>query len=393
MTLLYIHQYFRTPNEPGSTRSYWIAKKFIDSGHSVTIITSSSNQTEGILEKNIDGIRVLCVKNDYSQKLGFLQKIYSFFHFIFKATYLVLKERKNFDKIYATSTPLTVGIPAIIAKKILNKPFIFEVRDLWPEAPIQLGIIKSPILIWVLKKLEYLIYSNAEKIIGLSPGMTQGVIESGITDPVVYTIPNMSKPQEFYPRTKSYKVIKDFSIDKNKLVILYFGSMGLSNGLNQVLKFWHNSDTKQFQLIFIGEGSEKVSLENYSNSNKLNNILFFEAQNMKVISELINCCDLALISFKNLPILDTNSPNKLFDSLSAGKPIIVNSKGWTKDLIIKHNIGFYYDSNDIFSFQDMLTNIIQEKYTLSEKGKNSRNLALNSFDKDKLCEKIVAITN
>lgn len=392
MRLLYIHQYFRTPDEPGGTRSYWVAKKFIDSGHTVTMITLASNQIADITEKKIDGIHVIYLKNNYSQDLDFVQKISSFLSYVFKVNRFIFQNRKNFDKIYATSTPLTVGIPALIAKIILNKPFIFEVRDLWPEAPIQLGVIKNRLLIWALKRFEKLIYVKAEKIVGLSPGMTQGVINSGIPNAKVYMVPNMSKPKEFFPRKKCNDTIKNFKIEVDKIVVLYFGSMGISNGLDQVLKFWHESDTKEFQLIFIGDGSEKINLENYSNSNKLNNVLFFEPQNMHIISELINCCDLSLISFKNLPILDTNSPNKLFDSLSAGKPLIINSKGWTKELLIKHDIGFYYNPNDIFTFQQMLKDIIKSKSRLSEQGENARTLALNSFDRDKLSSKIMNIT-
>lgn len=392
MRLLYIHQYFRTPNEPGGTRSYWVAKKFIDSGHTVTMITSSSNQIADITEKKIDGIHVIYLKNNYSQDLGFVQKISSFLSYVFKVNRFIFQNRKNFDKIYATSTPLTVGIPALIAKIILNKPFIFEVRDLWPEAPIQLGVIKNRLLIWILKRFEKLIYVKADKIVGLSPGMTQGVIDSGIPNSKVYTVPNMSKPKEFFPRKKCNDTINNFKIEVNKIVILYFGSMGISNGLDQVLRFWQESDTKEFQLIFIGDGSEKITLESYSKFNKLNNVLFFEPHNMHIISELINCCDLSLISFKNLPILDTNSPNKLFDSLSAGKPIIINSKGWTKELILKYDIGFYYDPCDISTFQKMLKDIIKSKSRLFEKAENARALALNSFDRDKLCREIVRIT-
>ena len=173
MKVLYIHQYFVTPEEDGTSRSYWFAKKLIENGHKVTMITS----TNEFLHKeacttNIDGINVVYVKNDYNQKFSKFKKIQSFISFSFKAFYAA-KTYKNYDIVYATSTPLTVGFIALLLKKIKKMPFIFEVRDLWPDFPIQIGAITNPILIWILKKLEKSIYINSEHIVALSPGMAE----------------------------------------------------------------------------------------------------------------------------------------------------------------------------------------------------------------------------
>ena len=152
MHILYIHQYFYTPKESAGTRSYWIAKKMIERGHRVTMITSTNNKLHSTPQKlNVDGIDVVYVKNSYSQSFSNIRKIRSFAKFVYKAIKAAVKV-ENVDVVYATSTPLTVGAIALYLKKIKKINYFFEVRDLWPEFPIQIGAIKNKLLINILKK-------------------------------------------------------------------------------------------------------------------------------------------------------------------------------------------------------------------------------------------------
>ena len=145
MKILYIHQYFKTPSEAGGTRSYWLAKKLVDNGFNVTMYTTSGNINEKMVVKIVDGIKVVYIKLPYSQKMNISQRLYSFINFMIKASFFAFKE-KNIDLIFATSTPLTVGFPALVLKKIKKIPFLFEVRYLWPEVPIQMGGLKNKLL-------------------------------------------------------------------------------------------------------------------------------------------------------------------------------------------------------------------------------------------------------
>src|SRR5690606_18044810 len=134
MKILYIHQYFKTPAEPGGTRSYWFAKALVQSGYKVTMLTAAANITKKQERINIEGIDVIYVKVPYSQSMGIMQRLRSFLKFIVVATRVAWREN-GVDLVFATSTPLTVGIPALLLKWFRKKPYIFEVRDLWPEVP------------------------------------------------------------------------------------------------------------------------------------------------------------------------------------------------------------------------------------------------------------------
>ena len=385
--IFYIHQYFKTPAESGGTRSYWIAKKMISSGHEVTMITSKNNLEKDRIDKFINGIRVVYFNVNYNQKMSVFSRGFSFLSFSLKALKECINQRKEVDLIYATSTPLTVGIPALILNVFLKKPYIFEVRDLWPEAPIQMGALKNKLFIHFLNILEKTIYKRAKSIITLSPGMQDGVLSKGIKTNKVHMVPNMSKLDEFYPRPKNKTILKEFKINEHQLNIIYFGSVGKSNGLSKVVEFFGKTK-HDVRLLIAGRGSELQKIKTLILSYDIKKVSLIGDHAMIKISEIVNCCDISLVSFLNLPILDTNSPNKFFDSLSAGKPILLNSKGWTKSLVKKYRCGYFYDYDSFSSFEKTIGEILSNKEKLKTHGKNSRKLAVSKFDKSILTKKI-----
>ena len=392
MKILYIHQYFKTPHESGSTRSFWISKKLIEKGHEVTVITGVTNKNQKLGEFSYNGVKVIYFNTFYNQKMSVFRRGFSFLKFMFQAICYILIRFRKFDLIYSTSTPLSTGIPALFAKWGLNIPYIFEVRDVWPEVPIQMGAINNPILINLIKKLEFLIYKYSTSIITLSPDMTKLVSKSIRNDrSKIYTIPNMSKTDLFWKRKIDKSLMDRYKLDKNAFKVVYFGAVGRSNGLENAIHLFDKYAVKYpknvIQLIIIGNGSEFNFLKNHSK--KLNglNVKFITGKPLKVLSQIVNCCDSSLVSFLNIPILNSNSPNKLFDSLSAELPIIVNSEGWTKSLVNKHQCGVYYKYGDFNSFENAINKLLI-KDILKLFSKNARKLALNQYDKSILCQKV-----
>ncbi len=394
MHVLYLHQYFVTPEEYGATRSYWFCKKLIERGHQVTVISALSSSTKREKGKhNIEGIQVIYVGNRYSNLLPVYKKVYLFVEFFFKALWTAGRQ-KTVDIVYATSTPLTVGAFALLLKFWKKFHYVFEVRDLWPEFPIQIGAIRNPVLIRSLKWLERKIYKGAEHIVALSPGMKDGVINAGIEQKKVTVIPNMSKPDLFYPRPKSSEIAKSFGLSATNFFVIHFGSMGSANGLEYLVEaacLLNAMPDNNIHFIFAGYGGTENKLKKIVETRKINNVKFVGKHDTFIISELVNYCDISCVSFQNLPILQTNSPNKLFDSLSAGKPIIVNSFGWTKDLVEQNYCGVFVDPelpNDMVSKLVYLKNNQQVCKTM---GENARKLSLESFDKEKLSKEYVEL--
>ena len=392
MKLLYIHQYFKTPEEPGGTRSYWISQELIKRGHRVVMITGSNKNHPDSAIEHVDGIEVHYIKNEYNNYMSALSRIKSFISFMFKAIGEGCRQ-KDVDLVFATSTPLTTGAVAIALKWLKGWKYVFEVSDLWPEALIQEGV-DNPVVMWALRLLEKMSYRKAEHVISLSPGMEEGVLKVGISKSKSTMIPNMAKPDKFYPRSPSPEIMAKFDIDIHKFNIIHFGSMGASNGLGYIVnaaKVAQERGADDLNFVFLGDGSTQPMLKDMVKGYGLRNVQFLGDHGMEVVSEIVNCCDASIVSFNNVPILATNSPNKLFDSLSAGKPVIVNSSGWTKDLVEKDNCGFFVDPDNPNDLVDKLLEVKDNKELLKQWGENSRRLSLEVYDKSLLSAKVANV--
>ena len=393
MKILYIHQYFGTPREPGGTRSYWISQELIKRGHQVTVITSSVKDKSKKGRVNVDGIDVVYLENDYKNTMSRVAKVWSFVSFIKKAIDAASKE-KNVDLVYATSTPLTVGYIAMRLKKKMGWRYVFEVRDLWPEFPIQIGAIKNKLVIKYLRNLERKIYERSEHVVALSPGMQDGVIAAGTPKSKTSMVPNMSKPDKFFPHEKNMDVAKQFGIDTTKFNVIHFGSMNPANGLEYILDaatILQDKSVKDIQFVFMGGGAVEPRLKKIIEEKGLKNVQFLGLHPMVTVVEVVNLCDVSVTTFRNLPILQTNSPNKLFDSLSAGKPIIVNSAGWTKDMVENENCGFFVDPDNASDFAEKLMLYKDDKEKLKVWGENARRLSVEVYDKDILSAQVADV--
>ncbi len=398
MKIVYINQYFKTPAEAGSTRSYWITRELISRGYEVVMVCQSNSllkdirQRKLIEESIVEGIRVISVRNTYHNGMGTFQRIWAFLKFMFACTYIVYKQ-KNIKLVIASSTPLTVAFPALIRYYLKKTPFVFEVRDLWPEAPIQLRFIKNGLVIRFLRWFERLTYKKAIHVNTLSPGMQQGVTRH-IPLEKTSMIPNMAKIDKFWPRPKDLSKNEKFNISNETFKLIYFGTMGVANGIDYIIKAIHLLETQKcagVEFIFMGDGAMKQALLNLSEKLFHIKVTVLERQPMEVVSEIVNNCDVSICTFSNIPILKTNSPNKLFDTLSAGKASIVNSDGWTKDIVEDYNCGFYADPENPHDFKDKILQLKNDKVLLETMGNNARKIAIEKFDKSILCKQFADI--
>ena len=190
MKITYLHQYFHTPEVPGSTRSYEMARRFVAAGHDVNLITADRHAKPGSGWRVSDeaGIRVHWLPVPYSNEMSVRERIGAFFKYAYGAAQKASSLKT--DLIFASSTPLTIALPAVWAAKRHRVPMVFEVRDLWPELPIAMGALKGAPTIYTAKRLERFAYRNAAQVIALSPGMKDGVVKTGYPAERVHVVPN-----------------------------------------------------------------------------------------------------------------------------------------------------------------------------------------------------------
>lgn len=386
MHILYIHQHFAVPDGTTGTRSYEFARRWVLAGHKVTVITGYydiGGLNYSKTPQYVDGIKVVFVGTQYSNKQSFIRRVISFLVFIILSIVAGLKT-KNVDVIYATSTPLTVGIPAMVLKRLKRAPFVFEVRDQWPEIPIELGLIKNSFLIKILLWLEKRIYKSASAIVALSSGMADGVREVIGEDKLIETVPNSSDIDVFCPDIDGANIRKEYGWE-NKFVMMHFGAMGKVNGLEFLIEVAGKlKEDQNIHFVIIGDGSEKVDLIDKANTLGLKNIEFLSSKSKSELPAFVAACDVSMVIFANYPILEHNSANKFFDSISAGKPILLNYSGWQREIMEDNNAGFGCRLCDIDEFVNKVEYFSSHREEIEKMGQNARRIAEEKFNRDKL---------
>jgi len=307
MHILYIHQHFAIPAGSTGTRSYEFSRRWVKAGNKVTVITGNYDVGglglgKALVQRlTIEGVEIIAVGAGYSNKLSFLGRVFAFLCFMIFSVYVGLRV-KGVDVIYATSTPLTVGIPAILLKWLKRVPFVFEVRDQWPEIPIEMGILKNKALIKILLWLERTIYHQSAAIVALSPGMADGVRRVLKKQRPVAVVPNSSDTDKFRPDIDGGGLRRQRGW-MEKCVFLHAGAMGKANGLDFVIdaaERLRDNDTIHF--VLIGEGGEKNKLKARIESVGLANIEIIDSVPKEQLPGYFAACDVSIVLFADYPI-------------------------------------------------------------------------------------------
>lgn len=391
----YLHQYFCKPNMNGGIRSYEFAKRLAQDGYDVHVITTDrENSFKGWKEEAFDGFTIHWVSIKYDNSFGFLSRVFAFFKFSILCWLKIWSIKPQI--IFATSTPLTIAIPAVLSKLFFRIPYVFEVRDLWPEAPIQVGILKNPLLIWVARLMEYYAYLLSNHIIALSPEMGKGVLQAGVEEQKITIIPNASDVDLLRRCYDSH--VKQFWQDKNILpdkykIVVYTGTIGMVNNLEYLVDLaFECRDENDIKFAVFGQGAEKSKIIEYAKlKNILNeNLFFFDPVPKQELSYVLAGAAMTTSFVADIPALWGNSANKFFDSFAAGKPIMINHGGWQADFIIRHECGIVV-TRDIEDAARQLKKALQNKDWILSAESRSRYIGDHVFSRDVLYQDLKMI--
>lgn len=388
MKVLIIHQFFNTPASGGALRSYYLANALVERGIEVVVITTHNEVN--IREITSEGIEIHYLPVDYNNRYGFFKRVYSFWLFVWH----IVKYAGNFrdaDTVYAISTPLTTGLAAMWIKLRYNIPYYFEVGDLWPEAPVQMGFIRNPLLKFMLYKLEKLIYRKAVAVVALSQPI-QDAIEKKAPGKTVYQVPNMADIDFYKPEPKRNELVQRFGV-QNKFVISYVGTLGLANGLEYMVHCAERAQAENLNIHFLicGDGKMHDDLQRMIDQKKLTNISLTGFLNREAVRDVLNVTDAVMVSYKSLPVLETGSPNKYFDGLAAGKFIVINFGGWIKDELSQHTCGIAVDPKNPDDFIRQIKPFLADPAHLREYQQNARKLAEQTYSRKKVGDRFAKI--
>lgn len=394
MRIIYLHQYFNTPEMSGGTRSYEMARRLVAMGHEVNMMTSWREEDghKGWYETDESGIHVHWLPVPYSNNMGYGERIGAFFTFAWAAARKAATLPA--DLVFATSTPLTIALPGAYAAWRKNVPMVFEVRDLWPELPIAVGALRNPLLRSAARMLERFAYAKSERIVALSPGMKEGVVQTGYPAEKVAVIPNSSDLDLFDPEKAD---AKDFRRQHPELgqapLIVYTGALGLINGVDYLPRIAAASKALGYgpQFAVIGhKGQEEGKVRATAGELEVlgDNFHMYPAVPKNTMPNILAAADIALSLVVDLKPLWANSANKFFDALASGTPIAINYEGWQAELLEKTGAGIVLPPNNPDEAARRLQAFIADTKRLKDAGYAARKLAEERFSRDKLAKEL-----
>jgi glycosyltransferase involved in cell wall biosynthesis len=392
MRIVYIHQYFNTPSMSGGTRSYEMARRLVRSGHEVHMVTSARDGAGPRASHSTEaGIQVHWLSVPYSNHMSYAARIAAFLRFATAAT--IKAASIPCDVVFATSTPLTIAIPAVVAAAKRRVPMVFEVRDLWPAVPIALGALRPPPLRWAARRLERWAYRHAESVVGLSPGMRDGVIAAGYPAERVAVLPNASDLEAF---DIGPDAVRAFRAERPWLgdgpIILYAGAFGRVNGVGWLVPVARHllGMAPGARILLIGDGAERDRLEAEARAaGVLDTNLFIEGPLPKAdIPAAFRAASLAANLTIDVEALQANSANKFFDALAAGTPVLLNNGGWQAELIERAGAGIVAWRVQPEEAAARIADALADPGWAAGASAAARRLAVERFDREVLAERL-----
>jgi len=357
MRILYIHQYFATQRGRTGTRSLEQARAMQACGHRVTMLISSAQLRDDeippgrrILRRGtVAGIPAIVLHIPYDQRMGYLRRIIAFLKFMILACWIVLTGPRV-DLVYASSTPLTVGIPALAGKLLRSIPYFFEVRDLWPDVPVALGIVPGGLPAALLRSAEKTFYRHARLVVPLNPDMAREVARKTDGRKRLVVVPNACDIDFFGPENRSGEFRRTHGL-QDQIICIHAGPLGKVNHLDDVLDAAELlQDDARLSFVLIGEGRQKARLRADAERRGLSNVLFLDAIPKSQMTGVLADCDIGLVTVMHVGELEWNCSNKFCDYLASGLPVVLNYRGWHGTVLADHQCGLSAPQGDLNAF-------------------------------------------
>jgi glycosyltransferase involved in cell wall biosynthesis len=388
MKIIYLHQYFTTPTMQGGTRSYELARRLVRMGHEVHMVTSDrkpTNEARGWRETDEGGIHVHWLPVPYSQKMSYPERMRAFGSFAVNSSQRAAQ--LGGDVVYATSTPLTIAVPGIVASKWNRRPMVFEVRDLWPAIPIAVGALKSRPAILAAQALEKAAYAGAAHIVALSPGMKAGVEAAGVDPEKITVIPNLCDPERFHvPASEGQAFRRKYAWLGDRPMVVYAGTLGRVNGVDFLVRLAAEVLPRdpEVRFVVVGQGSEERALHALAEQLgvKDRNLFFLPPVAKAEVPAVLSAATLATSLFTDVPGMEDNSANKVFDALAASRPLALNYGGWQARLLEQEQFGLCLPPKDVAAAGALLASRVRDTRWLAEAGARAGRLGRERFSAD-----------
>jgi glycosyltransferase involved in cell wall biosynthesis len=398
MRIIYLHQYFITPDMPGGTRSYEMGRRLTAMGHDVQMVTSDriADPTTAPEWRSSDvaGMRVHAFPVPYSNRMPYRERLSAFMRFAWRSA--VKAASLGGDVVFATSTPLTIALPGSYAAWRSRIPMVLEVRDLWPELPIAVGALSNPASIRAAEWLERFAYARSAHIVALSPDMKAGIARIGYPEERVSVIPNACDRELFDAPTDAVRALRrQHDWLGHRPLVVYTGTLGKLNGVSYLADVAAATARIDPEIRFavLGDGMEgELVRRRAAELGVLDRTFFMMGVVPKVaVPRWLGAATFATSLFIDLEAMWANSANKFFDALASGTPVAINYGGWQAKLLYDTGAGVRLDARDAAHAARALVARIRDEPWIVRAHEAARRLAATRFDRDRLAEQLEQI--
>jgi glycosyltransferase involved in cell wall biosynthesis len=400
MHILLIHQAFAALDEPGGTRHHELARYLAGRGHKVTIIASPVSYLTGSALTHApsavegeQGVRVIRAYTYRALHRSFVHRVLSFVSFMVSSFFAGLAVKKV-DLVWGTSPPIFQGLTAWLLARLKGVPFLFEVRDLWPSFAIAVGVLKNPALIKMSLWLEKFLYRHADRVMVNSPGYVAHVAARGVPRERVDLVPNGADPEMFDPYDNG-AAFRSANHLEERFVVLYAGAHGMSNDLGIVLEaariLQDLPATAEVNITLLGDGKEKSNLQSRAAAMGLDNILFLPPVSKTGMAAVLAGADACLAILKPIEEYKTTYPNKVFDYMAAGRPVVLAIDGVIRDVVENAGCGVYARPGDPSALAQAIRELSADKAEARRRGLAGRKYLEEHFSRSTIVEKLVKI--
>lgn len=399
MRIVYLHQYFVTPDQNGGIRSYQFARALTARGHDVHVVTATPTRAARVgagqgpssgdgraSTEVVDGVTVHRLPVSYDNGMGDLRRMVAFVSFAVQAARRARGLRG--DVVVATSTPLTIALPGIGATIGRRAPMVFEVRDVWPEVPIALGSLRNPLLRRAARALERLAYAASSTVIALSPGMADSVVRAGHPRRRTEIVTNVSDLDRFDPaRADAEAFVERHPHLRGRRLAVHCGTFGRVNGLTHLVEVAAHLGRlgNDLCIVLIGSGAEKDRVRRRAAELGVldENVFVLDPVAKAELPQVLAAATVALSSCDDVPALENNSANKYFDALAAGKPVAVNYGGWQAEELVETGAGLRIDRDPARAARQLAA-FVDDAATLAEASRAAGRLAAERYSLERL---------
>lgn len=392
MHILLIHQAFAAIDEPGGTRHHEMARQLVAMGHRVTVVTGTISYMTGTSGQRRPGrstdevgVEIIRCRAYGGWHASFPARVLSFVTFMASSTWTAFFV-PEVDVVWITSPPIFQAASGWVVARLRRAGLLLEIRDLWPEFAVAVGVLRQPILIRLSLWLEGFLYRHAGQIVVNSPGFVEHVAARGGRE--IQVIPNGVDPAMFHPEDRGEAFRKEHGL-VGKFVVLYAGAHGMSNDLGVLLEVAERLvDRPEIAFVLLGDGKEKPILQMNAAARGLKNVTFLPPMAKTEMSQALAASDVGVAMLKPIAAYKTTYPNKVFDYMAAGRPVLLAIDGVIRALVEKAHAGLYVEPGDAQALAQAIGELAADVQRAHELGDNGRRLVEGRFTRRQTAEQL-----